>query len=687
VTQIARAICAAGALEQVARILMSSDDVAKMMDDLIPRSSIRNRLSSRMTLVSYHTLLVKCKGLFSAAGTPANGAKRRQLAVALTELVYMALSRFVSCGQRKHIMSFTTVPDFLPFPQDFELQVQTTFVAEALKAYQATVDNIPNAERAYEPALSEFTQLLYTLGASLARIAQRASFLRTAASVVKWHLLSPVIPDFPAEIETEPALTALESNLTFVRYALEHGESAVIGRVSMWPLALRETLAALKDTEHFVTVRAADLRSMCGHSHIMGPGGRLIGCLAYANLPGSSPLKAFLPAPLSRDVEIGTYIPAEALTAQLSSAVGGLVARSSSEWVGDLLPLYSMCVTHRYAEVPRIKTAKENIPLRFSVEGVSAPPGTVAVARFAMTKEMLWLYAACVQRELYLRYRVSSDAGEKGEKSSSSQIAGQQSEDKNQPITFAKADYEAQIVFRANTGSVPLPIVEETIDGVIETPDPWLVLLATPPSHGTLPMPCMSDSIPNPEHGTLLDLPTVPRLRDFATIPIKWSLTLDRAHTQVVTATNLLALLQLPQNSEVNLVLPLRARLLLQCFSTFLSKLASRTPPEKKTVLDLQLARLRGLTLMQHVTNSAVVASIAATVRAHMRAQAGAQPLADVMRTTTDQHMFNLRLRMLIGLELLSQTGLFTQTQVAEWLAALETSEWYAIIGMLETSS
>jgi hypothetical protein len=42
---------------------------------------------------------------------------------------------------------------------------------------------------------------------------------------------------------------------------------------------------------------------------------------------------------------------------------------------------------------------------------------------------------------------------------------------------------------------------------------------------------------------------------------------------------------------------------------------------------------------------------------------------------------------MLIGLELLSQTGLFTQTQVAEWLAALETSEWYAIIGMLETSS
>lgn len=651
---LALAIATTGVTQNVGRILMMMDQVRKVVDHLVPDNNVRNRLSSKVKLITYEQVLAEADKFISATGLNiSNPVQRKYLTLVVGEILFRVLGTYVGIARHRNIAVERPVYEMFPKRGQLALFMQAGYIRDSLASLNAVLDNNrPKTDLSYEVVVNNVAETLCTLGRSLLVTTSRNDALEIAAGVVKWFIMSPLIPDFPEEMKGNPALQTLAANATFLRYAMDCAPSSVVERMSAWTHALDEVLKSLRDAAFFKTMRLSDFARFCGHCHINGPRDEIKALMFWMNIPGSSKPLAFLNATVDSRTNIGEAAMLEEVDTTMGALVHTISRRCAQDWVAELQTYLAHAITEdfRYSELPEFsgeggfdETGKENTKI-----GALEKPMYV---RYSAPVEAAWYYAAALTRRIYPRF-VEGDV----------------------------VAWDFIVPMEHVNVNLTVPIHQ----GLIRTDDPRIVMLGSKPQSSLELFPCLTDGLPEKDRDGLLFLDTVPVFPEFNTMGINWNVALTNGEVVKLTTANWLTMIGQPSLPDIRFTDLTRSRMLLNAYDDILdatTRWIVRTPQT-----DLLLAKMKAFVLRDLTTDSSIALSINRGIQMSIIRRIG-DPLARArMKSEFGQNAFNLRMLTLLGAEVLRQAGLLSSRQVDGWLDLLQNTKWYVISGVLEAT-
>jgi len=655
-SNMALAIATTGVATNLGQVLAKYDLVHELFDKIIPKNSVRNRLSSNLKLVTHAQVLAATTDLLrSIPGLqPADPMQRQYLTMVTAEILIRVGGAFVGIIRRRDITLTRSVNALFPTFGDFNLFMQATWIKKCLTALDALIaSQKAKREVSFEVMVTSIAEILLSFGNEMMIVTQQNNALKIAAGVVKWFVTQPLVLDFPPEMRANTNLLALAGNATFVKYALDQAPSEILKTLSSWSWAMENVMAALKDPAYFRTIRLSEFESYCGLSRVEGAKNAVKALLFWMNLPGSNPPYAFLEAEIDAKTHIGETPQLTDVTNTLGIMTAQLMRRTGQDWFADIQEfIVNILIDRQVRSSPPTEGKEAALTI-----GSTSPKQLdyPLFIRFGAPAEAVWYYTLARIRTVYPRYT---------------------SIGKN---TIDRVMFDFVVPVEKININLDIPIYE----GTIRTSDERIALLGVKDVNARSPLPCQNDGLPEENRDDLLFLNQVPVFKDFNTNSIVWDVVLSDTRAMKINASTWLTMLAQPPYLKTRVTDPIRTRLLVACWDGVLVELMKLVPLTDTT--RIYLGNIRATLLKDVMTNNGAALQVHAGLLRSMINSIGDNMRRAELDSDLNRATNLVRLVCQLGAEVMVQQGCASDPTVKRWLAEMEDAKWFAQVGAVTT--
>lgn len=647
-SKLALSIATTGLSSEIGKFIMKQDLMGRIFEDLIPLGAVRNNLSSRLILITYNQVMNKVKELL--ATSPLNSAlpiQRHYLLFIMTEILVRVGGAFIGIERRRDITITRAVHKLFPTRADLNLFMQASYIKMALTSLATSIaTNKPRTPLAMRPAIQGITDTLISFGRELRSVAQTSDALAITLGVVKWFLSTPLVSDFPPEMKLNANLIALSGNATIVREAMIAAPTSVINRLSMWAWAMEQVVKAIKDPAYFRTMRLSEFESYCGLSHIYGARKEIKGSLFWMNLPGSAPVFAYDESEIDSQTRIGEANSRPDVDITMKSLTAAITRMDGQAWATEL----QAYLRHMLGGAP---TGTPNAVLKPGEKEI--PRANPIFVRFAAPEEAVWFYAVSRLRRVYPRFTGNMNASS---------------------VTY---DFIVQVEDINVNLSVPV------FQGRIRTPDARIALMGLEGHTAQSQLPLLTDGIPEQDKDSLLYLDQLPIFDDFNKTGVVIEISPTRIAPFKVVTKNWFSYVGLPKYQDIKLTELTRTKLLLNIWDTVINEINSRVVETAQS--KFYLARLRAFVLKDLMTDTNTALSIHHGFLLSIINRIG-EPIARAeIESDLNQNVMLTRLLIILGAEIMINSGLAIRSIPTAWIQLLEDTNWFAVEGSTNTWS